>query len=349
MKYDNTRHMWTKLTILSLLFIAGTVLTPLLAQESCYEQYLREHNMTILTAEDADDSYDELKKTVLAKQMYGDSYLLMVDAVAQRAVITKVDGTYVADVHVALVDSTWYMWLSVDPLADKYPGNTPYMYCNGNPIMLVDPDGREPDEVEAAAMAAYAYGSVSEGELKHQLKDWEPVGQAHKFLGYRAVLFGRKVNGGNEYAYAFAGTDSHSIADIVSDVAQATDLPSQYEIAIACARMMAIKYKGEELTFVGHSLGGGEATAAAMATGKKAITFNPAAVSLSTVARNMLVFPATIENHVVNGDPLTTGQKLVNPLLVGALQRSGLIVLPGKTTVVPQVAGDAHAIDNFLK
>jgi len=38
-----------------------------------YEQYLREHNMKILTAEDADDSYDELKKTVLAKQMYGDS------------------------------------------------------------------------------------------------------------------------------------------------------------------------------------------------------------------------------------------------------------------------------------
>ena len=143
MKYDNTRHMWTKLTILSLLFIAGTVLTPMLAQESCYEQYLREHNMKILTAEDADDSYDELKKTVLAKQLYGDSYLLMVDTVAQRVMITKVDGTYVADVHVALVDSTWYMWLSIDPLADKYPGNTPYMYCNGNPIRFIDPDGRE--------------------------------------------------------------------------------------------------------------------------------------------------------------------------------------------------------------
>lgn len=36
------------------------------------------------------------------------------------------------------------MWLSVDPLADKYPGNTPYMYCNGNPIMLIDPDGMSP-------------------------------------------------------------------------------------------------------------------------------------------------------------------------------------------------------------
>ena len=38
-------------------------------------------------------------------------------------------------------------WNSVDPLADKYPNVTPYLYCNGNPIMLVDPDGRVPIEV----------------------------------------------------------------------------------------------------------------------------------------------------------------------------------------------------------
>ena len=34
-------------------------------------------------------------------------------------------------------------WNSVDPLADKYPNVTPYLYCNGNPIRFVDPDGRE--------------------------------------------------------------------------------------------------------------------------------------------------------------------------------------------------------------
>lgn len=120
---ESQSMLMKKKIVISVLSLVSFCVTPLFAQESCYEQYLREHNMTILTAEDADDSYDELKKTVLAKQMYGDSYLLMVDTVAQKAVITKVDGTYVADVHVALVDSTWYMWLSVDPLADKYPGN----------------------------------------------------------------------------------------------------------------------------------------------------------------------------------------------------------------------------------
>ena len=34
-------------------------------------------------------------------------------------------------------------WLSVDPMADKYPGLSPYAYCAWNPIKLVDPDGEE--------------------------------------------------------------------------------------------------------------------------------------------------------------------------------------------------------------
>ena len=34
-------------------------------------------------------------------------------------------------------------WLSVDPMADKYPGLSPYAYCAKNPVKLVDPDGRD--------------------------------------------------------------------------------------------------------------------------------------------------------------------------------------------------------------
>ena len=36
------------------------------------------------------------------------------------------------------------MWLSVDPMADKYPSISPYVYCAWNPVKLVDPDGTEP-------------------------------------------------------------------------------------------------------------------------------------------------------------------------------------------------------------
>jgi len=43
----------------------------------------------------------------------------------------------------------WYdvagvpMWTSIDPLAEKYYHVSPYAYCNNNPVMLIDPDGRE--------------------------------------------------------------------------------------------------------------------------------------------------------------------------------------------------------------
>lgn len=46
------------------------------------------------------------------------------------------------------------MWLSVDPMADKYPSISPYVYCAWNPVKLVDPDGRDvfPTSEEAYEM-----------------------------------------------------------------------------------------------------------------------------------------------------------------------------------------------------
>ena len=35
------------------------------------------------------------------------------------------------------------MWLSVDPMSDKYPGISPYAYCAWNPVKLVDPNGED--------------------------------------------------------------------------------------------------------------------------------------------------------------------------------------------------------------
>ena len=35
------------------------------------------------------------------------------------------------------------IWLSVDPLVDKYLGISPYAYCAWNPIKMVDPNGEE--------------------------------------------------------------------------------------------------------------------------------------------------------------------------------------------------------------
>jgi RHS repeat-associated protein len=39
------------------------------------------------------------------------------------------------------------MWLSTDPLFEKYMGMSPYNYCAGNPVKIIDPTGMEGYEV----------------------------------------------------------------------------------------------------------------------------------------------------------------------------------------------------------
>ena len=35
------------------------------------------------------------------------------------------------------------IWLSVDPMADKYPSLSPYTYCANNSVKIVDPNGED--------------------------------------------------------------------------------------------------------------------------------------------------------------------------------------------------------------
>jgi RHS repeat-associated protein len=52
------------------------------------------------------------------------------------------------------------VWLSVDPMAHKYPSMSAYMYCAGNPVMLVDPDGMIIDLSELMKSDFDAFGQL---------------------------------------------------------------------------------------------------------------------------------------------------------------------------------------------
>lgn len=47
-------------------------------------------------------------------------------------------------------DAVISQFTTIDPLAEKYYSTSPYAYCAGNPVMFVDPDGRDIWEVDGS-------------------------------------------------------------------------------------------------------------------------------------------------------------------------------------------------------
>ena len=165
--------------------------------------------------------------------------------------------------------------------------------------------------------------------------------------GLQSALFERTTDGVTEYAYVFAGTNS--VEDVLEDVAQIIGLSPQYETAIYNGQTLSNELGKNELTFVGHSLGGGEAAAASMATGRPAITFNPAAVSPLTKYINNLGSPSNIVNYRI----VPTGDGLIRlgGCFVNNLQDNLHMSAPGKTINIPRPtknAFSAHSIDQFV-
>ena len=53
------------------------------------------------------------------------------------------------DFGARLYDPDLARWTTPDPLAEKYPGISPYVYCNDNPVNFVDPDGEDVWEINS--------------------------------------------------------------------------------------------------------------------------------------------------------------------------------------------------------
>src|SRR5699024_7577777 len=77
------------------------------------------------------------------------------------------------------------IWLSVDPLAEKHPGWSPYNYTLLNPMKLVDPDGREVKGVSIVnGKITYSKQAIKNGTKRYiqarmQTKDGRPSGNVY--------------------------------------------------------------------------------------------------------------------------------------------------------------------------
>ncbi len=245
---------------------------------------------------------------------------------------------------------------TMDPLCEKFYSVSPYTWCNGNPIKLIDKEGKEPTVAEAACIAAHVYGDMPDDIL---IGGWK-VSNKLSELGIELIatdglvsnFYERTLDDSTtEYVYATAGTTNTK--DWENNAKQLIGLSGQYDASVENAQEIS-KNIGEnvELNYVGHSKGGGQAALDAMVTkgtgkGRKAITFNAAGVSIITMVINWVNPFKSNENidaYIILTDPLNF------------IQNSNKNLLPkvnGKVHYVKpkdfEAVINGHSINNFIE
>lgn len=215
------------------------------------------------------------------------------------------------------------LWMSTDPMQEKYPNFSSLCFTFNNPLNYIDDHGFEPTDVEALAMAedAYAPGTNKIPGNWRYIRNTKNLGTgfrtSNEETGFQSALYGRyddKTDTYTEFVYATAGTKFDSYKDWNNNVKQLFGKSEQYNQSVSNARLLSCSQmiSDKELTFVGHSLGGGLASANALATGNPAITFNAAALSNSTKETLNLYYKPNITAYIVTGEIVDYLQSLIN-------------------------------------
>lgn len=99
-------------------------------------------------------------------------------------------------------------WLSVDPLAGKYPHASPYNYCLGNPVKFIDPDGNKVINGDRLRLNYYSnvyngfknselyrkFGGLTRSQVKDTygkgaIKSWKKFKSLDQKLGSKVSLY----------------------------------------------------------------------------------------------------------------------------------------------------------------
>jgi uncharacterized protein YukE len=159
--------------------------------------------------------------------------------------------------------------------------------------------------------------------------------------GFQASIY-RDDEG--RYVLAFAGTDPSSISDWGANAQQGVGaLSSQHLQAIGLGQHLSGAVGSDNMVLTGHSLGGGLASTASVATDVPAVTFNAAGVHPNTVLAAAALGhetpgldPGQVRNYHVRGEILTT---LQNPL------GSFVDHAPFGDSILPNALGTQIALD----
>ena len=79
------------------------------------------------------------------------------------------------------------MWLSVDPMSDKYPSISPYAYCAWNPVRLIDPDGREVEYSSFGDWLRVSFQRIVNSDFRVRFYDLKKSDETYVFRGYEDV------------------------------------------------------------------------------------------------------------------------------------------------------------------
>ncbi|MCX8476070.1 MAG: hypothetical protein MT490_09765 [Sphingomonas sp.] len=170
---------------------------------------------------------------------------------------------------------------------------------------------------------------------------------------FRARVYVSGEAGQERYTVVFRGSQSGD--DWKSNAQQGLGLNStHYANALEIGKKLA--RTDADVTLVGHSLGGGLAAEAAIASGRPADTFNAAGLHQNTIDQARAVAQAndrglsSINNYRVPGEILTTlqegGDRAIGAGIGGLISGGSGAILGGAVLDLPEAVGTQHDLPN---
>jgi RHS repeat-associated protein len=116
-------------------------------------------------------------------------------------------------------DSDLSVWLSVDQLADKYPGTSPYMYVMGNPLKLIDPSGMNPEDPDwfkttnPDGSTSVKWNPSTEDSFTDESGEWTNIGETYN----QELSDGSYVNYYQNYAVSITDVPKDAKKQVLSN------------------------------------------------------------------------------------------------------------------------------------